>query len=63
METEDKNTGSERREKRDTRGLVVGEMSARRETMADGKRYIVYYTFADGSPDEPVANAEEDSDV
>jgi len=23
----------------------VGEMQKRRETMADGKRYIIYYTF------------------
>lgn len=25
----------------------VGEMQKRRETMADGKRYIIYYTFGD----------------
>ncbi|HEX8733918.1 MAG TPA: hypothetical protein VF721_01255 [Pyrinomonadaceae bacterium] len=25
----------------------VGEMRKRRETMADGKRYIIYYTFGD----------------
>ena len=25
----------------------VGEMHKRRETMADGKRYIIYYTFVD----------------
>jgi len=24
---------------------TVGEMHKRRETMADGKRYIIYYTF------------------
>lgn len=24
---------------------TVGEMRKRRETMADGKRYIIYYTF------------------
>ena len=24
---------------------VVGEMNKRRETMPDGKRYIVFYTF------------------
>lgn len=26
----------------------VGEMHKRRETMADGRRYIIYYTFGDG---------------
>jgi hypothetical protein len=25
----------------------VGEMQKRRETMADGRRYIIYYTFED----------------
>ncbi len=24
----------------------VGEMRKRRETMADGRRYIIYYTFS-----------------
>jgi hypothetical protein len=24
---------------------VIGEMHKRRETMADAKRYIIYYTF------------------
>ena len=35
----------------DPRGSQVGEMSARRETMADGRRYIVYYTFGDETTD------------
>lgn len=26
-------------------GKKVGEMRKRQETMADGKRYIIYYTF------------------
>ena len=26
---------------------TIGEMHKRRETMADGKRYIIYYTFGD----------------
>ena len=26
---------------------TLGEMHKRRETMADGKRYIIYYTFGD----------------
>lgn len=26
---------------------AVGEMRKRRETMADGRRYILYYTFGD----------------
>lgn len=25
----------------------IGEMRKRRETMPDGKRYIIYYTFGD----------------
>ena len=25
----------------------VGKMHKRRETMADGRRYIIYYTFGD----------------
>ena len=27
--------------------INVGEMRKRREAMADGKRYIIYYTFDD----------------
>lgn len=26
---------------------IVGEMHKRREKMADGRRYIIYYTFGD----------------
>ncbi|MDQ3042874.1 MAG: hypothetical protein M3R11_10935 [Acidobacteriota bacterium] len=26
---------------------TLGEMHKRRETMPDGKRYIIYYTFGD----------------
>jgi len=26
---------------------AVGEMHKRRETMPDGRRYIIYYTFGD----------------
>ena len=29
------------------RGSDVGEMRARREMMADEKRYIIYYTFGE----------------
>jgi hypothetical protein len=35
----------------DLRESRVGEMQARREKMADGKRYIIYYTF--GEETEP----------
>ena len=28
----------------------VGEMKKRRVTMADGKRYLIYYTFDDAEP-------------
>lgn len=31
---------------------TVGEMHKRRETMADGKRYIIYYTFDGGGNSE-----------
>mgnify|MGYP000442152908 CR=1 FL=1 len=30
----------------------VGEMHKRRETMADGKRYIIYYTFGNDRDSE-----------
>ena len=35
----------------------VGEMRKRRETMADGKRYIIYYTF--GGEEENAGQNEE----
>jgi hypothetical protein len=41
----------------------VGEMHIRRETMADGRRYIIYYTFGDGSADAAAAENEVDADV
>jgi hypothetical protein len=31
----------------------IGEMHKRRETMADGKRYIIYYTFGDEKTELP----------
>jgi hypothetical protein len=31
----------------------VGEMHKRRETMADGRRYIIFYTFGDDQKEEP----------
>ena len=37
----------------------VGEMQKRRETMADGKRYIIYYTFGD-EKNEPQKEVSED---
>jgi hypothetical protein len=33
-------------------GKPVGEMQKRRETMPDGKRYIIYYTFGDENQNE-----------
>ena len=39
----------------DSNGKVsnkVSNMKARRELMEDGKRYIIYYTFPDGGPEE-----------
>jgi hypothetical protein len=35
----------------------VGEMHKRRETMPDGKRYIIYYTFEDETLGEGFASA------
>ena len=29
------------------RGSAIGEMHARRERMADGRRYIIYFTFGE----------------
>lgn len=37
---------------------TIGEMHKRRETMADGKRYIIYYTFGD-EESEPQKEVEE----
>ena len=34
------------------RGSTVGEMHSRREQMADGRRYIVYYTFSENDEDD-----------
>ena len=38
---------------------AVGEIRKRRETMADGKRYIIYYTFGkiEESPSETIAKS------
>ncbi|HLM59988.1 MAG TPA: hypothetical protein VK308_04240 [Pyrinomonadaceae bacterium] len=32
---------------------TIGEMHKRREKMADGKRYIIYYTFGGEEPAPP----------
>ena len=37
---------------------TVGEMRKRRETMADGRRYIIYYTFGD----EEIVQQKEDNE-
>ncbi|MEP7213301.1 MAG: hypothetical protein ABI791_09515 [Acidobacteriota bacterium] len=43
-------------------GTGVGEMHARREVMADGRRYIIYYTFGtDDNADN--GSSEEAGDV
>jgi hypothetical protein len=39
-------------------GSTVGEMHARREQMADGRRYIIYYTFGEDSGESPVNSGE-----
>ena len=33
----------------------IGEMHKRREKMADGKRYIIYYTFGESSKESKEA--------
>ena len=33
------------------KGVTVGPLHKRRETMADGRRYIIYYTFGDEKPE------------
>lgn len=42
----------------DQRGSVVGDMHARREQMADGRRYIIYYTFGEQTREHSI-NKEE----
>ena len=37
----------------------VGEMHKRRETMADGRRYIIYYTFGDEEKGESKSEVKE----
>lgn len=37
---------------------TVGEMQKRRETMADGRRYMIYYTFGTGDTANGNAGAE-----
>jgi hypothetical protein len=45
----------------------VGKMHKRRETMADGKRYIIYYTFGGNpetrTPETPAEKPEESENV
>ncbi len=33
---------------------IIGEMCKRTETMPDGKRYIIYYTFADAEKEPQI---------
>ena len=35
---------------------IVGDMRKRQEKMADGKRYINYYTFGEGAPTDKSQN-------
>ena len=41
----------------------VGEMHPRRETMADGRRYIIYYTFGEQPEVETTGESEAGEDV
>ena len=40
------------------RGDSVGEMHARREKMADGRRYIIYYTFGEQAKEPKIGDKE-----
>ena len=42
---------------------AVGEMHKRRETMPDGKRYIIYYTFGGENENENAAPATSENEV
>ena len=44
---------------RNPRGSGLGETLARRETMADGRRYIIYYTFQEQKDNAMIAGTEE----
>jgi len=44
------------------RGDTVGELRARREQMADGRRYIIYYSFDEHDRDHQVKRQEGSSD-
>ena len=45
---------------RDTvqRGAAVSDMHARREQMADGRRYIIYYTFGERTQEHSIDKGE-----
>lgn len=47
----------------DRRGKSVEEMHSRRELMADGRRYIIYYIFSKDAADEGVIAGGPASDV
>ena len=41
-------------EKEEKNESGIGQMHKRREKMADGKRYIIYYTFGEGSEESSI---------
>lgn len=45
-----------RDEQNENRGQTVGEMHKRRETMTDGRRYIIYYNFENNDESEVKKN-------
>ena len=47
----------------DPQGSGLGEMHARRETMADGRRYIIYYTFGEQPEAKTTGETEAGEDV
>jgi len=42
---------------------IVGEMQKRRATTADGKRYLIYYTFGDGGGNDGAQQGKRDEKI
>lgn len=63
MELKDQSDSPKRPKAGVPRGMATGEMDSRRETMADGKRYIIYYTFREKDQAHPNKEGGEVQDV
>lgn len=51
-----------RDERNEKRGHTVGEMHKRRETMTDGRRYIIFYNFENNDESETMKNETAEKD-